>query len=84
MPERLVGNRIHKQGGGGIHCNPGSGNHPQRQPLDEAMKLIRLCSRFFLAFAGRLYSSSRADNKQNLEVRYQTTVKFVCHYPNES
>ena len=32
-------------------------------------------------FAGKLYSS-RADNKQNLEVRYQKAVKFLCHYPN--
>ncbi|XP_020626060.1 uncharacterized protein LOC110063415 isoform X2 [Orbicella faveolata] len=37
---------------------------------------------YFASFKGRLYSSSRTDNKQNIEVRYQMTVKFLCHYPN--
>ena len=32
-------------------------------------------------FAGKLFSS-RADNKQNLEVRYQKAVQFLCYYPN--
>lgn len=33
-------------------------------------------------FTGKLYSSSRPDNKQNIEVRYQKAVKFLFYYPN--